>query len=119
VFNLMVVDLTGVGADSRLLFDHHQPHTGKPPHLSPEYPLPNHCWLDNQRVAFNSSQGVKTVRQAVNLDAGPESIEDEPPPLPKRSPLLPANNPKSASGSARRMKFSAGKVLTGWRSRAS
>lgn len=94
VFNLMVVDLTGGGADSRLLFDHHQPHTGKPPHLSPEYPLPDHCWLDNQRVAFNSSQGVKTVRQAVNLDAGPESIEDEPPPRPKRSPLLPANNPK-------------------------
>ncbi len=94
VFNLMVVDLTGGGADSRLLFDHHQPHTGKPPHFSPEYPLPDHCWLDNQRVAFNSSQGVKTVRQAVNLDAGPESIEDEPPPRPKRSPLLPANNPK-------------------------
>jgi dipeptidyl aminopeptidase/acylaminoacyl peptidase len=94
VFNLVVVDLTEEGARTRVLFDHHRPHSGQPPHLSPEYPLPEKCWLDKQHVMFHSSQGVKTVPQVVNLDAGPESIERDLPSALKRSPLLPPGNPQ-------------------------
>ncbi|MFH1301716.1 MAG: S9 family peptidase [Planctomycetota bacterium] len=94
VYNLTVVELNEDGATERVLFDHHQPQADKPPHRSPEYPLPEVCWLDNQRVTFNSIQGVKTVPQAVNLDVGPAAITVELPSAPGRSPLLPASNPK-------------------------
>lgn len=94
VYNLTVVELNENGATSRVLFDFHQPYDGKPPHGSPEYTLSETCWLDNQRVTFNSLQGLKSVRQAVDLDAGPAAIEVEYPPAPRRSPLLPASNPQ-------------------------
>ncbi|MDF1744125.1 MAG: S9 family peptidase [Gimesia sp.] len=94
IYNLTVVELNADGTKSHVLYDHHQRQAGKPPHLSPVNPLPQQCWLDNQRVTFNSVQGVKTVRQAVNLDNGPEAITVEYPPAPQRSPLLPASNPK-------------------------
>lgn len=93
VFNLVVIELTDNGPKSRVLFDHHAISEGEPPHLSPEYPLPENCWRDNRRVVFDSSQGVKTVRQMVDLDAGPKALDEEPPPAPQRSPLIPANSP--------------------------
>ena len=49
---------------------------------------------DNHRVTFVSSQGVKSVPQTVDLDAGPEAIEAEAMPAAKRSPLLPASDPE-------------------------
>ena len=93
IYNLVVVDLAADGPKSQVVFDHHNPDAGPAPHLSPEYPLPEEPWIDSRRVVFPSSHGVKMVRQAVDLDAGPEAIEVEPSPAPKRNPLLPANNP--------------------------
>ena len=94
MFNLKVVDLTAGRAKPRVLFDHHQSRAKAAPHFSPEYPLPENCRLDNQHVTFHSSQGVQLVRQVVNLDKGPEAIEIDLSPAPKRSPLIPRNNPK-------------------------
>lgn len=94
VFNLMVVDLTSQAAASHLVFDHHGKGADKPPHLSPTTPLPDNCWRDNQRVWFNAISGVKNLTQAVNLDAGPQAIEDRAPPAPARSHLIPASNPE-------------------------
>lgn len=90
-FNLMVVDLAG-GAKSRVLFDHHGPQADAPPHVSPTYPLPDQCWRDNQRVAFTGFRGLKSEGQCVEVDAGPQTVEDKPP-VTRRSPLLPASNP--------------------------
>ncbi len=96
VFNLMVVDLAASPATSRLVFDHHGQANEHSPHLSPEYPLALNCWRDNRRVTFTSATGVKTVPQTVDLDAGPQAIEDQPAASPARSPLLPKNNPEIA-----------------------
>ena len=80
IFNLMVVDLGSQAANSQVVFDHHGPDADKPPHLAPTTPLPDHCWLDPQRVWFNAVEGVKGVTQTVKLDAGPQAIADGPPP---------------------------------------
>jgi dipeptidyl aminopeptidase/acylaminoacyl peptidase len=93
VFNLMVVDLHSQAATSHLVFDHHGKGADKPPHLAPTTPLPDQCWRDRQRVWFNAISGVKNLPQAVNLDAGPQAIEDPAPPAPARSRLIPAGNP--------------------------
>lgn len=93
VFNLTLVELSGAGAKSRAVFDHHASAAGSPPHLSPAQPLPAQCWRDARRVVFNGISGVKTVPQLVDLDAGPEAIEDKSPPPVRRGPKLPENNP--------------------------
>ncbi len=54
IFNLVIVDLLDGSARERVLYDHHAQPSADPPHLSPEYPLPDQCWLDGQRVFFNS-----------------------------------------------------------------
>lgn len=94
IFNLVVIELTAEGPKARVVYDHHASPDAKPPHQPPEYPLPDACWRDNHRVTFVSSQSVKSVPQAVNLDAGPEAIEVEALPAAKRSPLLPVSNPE-------------------------
>lgn len=93
VFNLTVVELSVGSAKSRVVFDHHAPTAGSPPHLSPSQPLPAQCWRDARRVVFNGISGVRTVIQLVDLDAGPEAIEDKSPPPASRGPKLPPNNP--------------------------
>lgn len=95
VYNLMVVDLTANGPKSRVLFDHHDLQAGSPPHLSPNNPLPDNCWRDNHRVAFNAFSGLKSLAQCVDVDAGPQAVADTPPAV-KRSPLLPPANPQIA-----------------------
>ena len=75
------------------MYDFHATPGDPPPHLSPEFPLPDGCWRDHQRVAFTAASGVKSVPQCVNIDLGPDAVEDTPPPAPKRSPLLPPNSP--------------------------
>ena len=94
VFNLMVVDLDTGGAKSRLVFDHHGPGADKAPHFPPTPPLPDNPWRDNHRVFFTAIDGVRTLSQAVDLDAGPQAIEDKAPPARLRSRLLPAGNPQ-------------------------
>ena len=96
IFNLLVVELTSNGPRSRLIYDQHVTPEKPPPHLSPEFPLPDGCWRDHERVAFTAASGVKSIPQCVNVDVGPEAVEDTPPPTPKRSPLLPPNNPRKA-----------------------
>ena len=93
VFNLTIVELHSSGPKSRVVFDHHAPAVGSPPHLSPAQPLPAQCWRDARRVVFNGVSGVKTVPQLVNLDTGPEAIEDKSSPPAPRGPKLPPNNP--------------------------
>ena len=93
VFNLMILELTAGGAKSRLLFDHHSPQVGAPPHLPPNYPLPDHAWRDNQRVAFTGFRGLNVEAQCVDVDAGPQAVEAKPIVV-RRSPLLPAGNPE-------------------------
>jgi dipeptidyl aminopeptidase/acylaminoacyl peptidase len=93
VLNLCVVDLSATGAKSRVVFDHHAPAAGSPPHLSPSQPLPAQCWRDARRVVFNGLSGVKTLPQLVDLDAGPAAIDDPSPPPARRGPPPPANRP--------------------------
>jgi dipeptidyl aminopeptidase/acylaminoacyl peptidase len=93
IFNLMVVDLSSNAVETRLIFDHHAATDKAAPHLSPNTPLPDNCWRDAHRVTFNSYRGVAAVPQTVDLDAGPQAIEDKPQPAP-RSPLLPKANPE-------------------------
>lgn len=93
VFNLTLVELDSGGAKSRVVFDHHAPATSPPPHLSPAQPLPDACWRDVRRVFFNGVSGVKTLPQLVDLDAGPQTIEDKSPPPVRRGPRPPAGNP--------------------------
>ena len=94
VFNLMVVDLDSGGAKSWLVFDHHGTGADHPPHLSPSTPLPDNCWRDGHRVAFTAAEGVRNVPQVVDVDAGPQAVEDKAAPAPRRSPLLPPASPR-------------------------
>lgn len=92
-FNLMVVDLTKDGPRSRVIFDHHGAQgNDAPPHLPPTYPLPDSCWRDSGRVAFTGFRGLKSESQCIDVDRGPQAIEDKPPAA-RRSPLLPRANP--------------------------
>lgn len=93
IYNLIVVDLTGKEPKSQVLFDHHAPSDSPAPHLSPDYPLPQDCWRDHQRVTFQSAHGAKNVLQTVNLDAGPQAVKTDPIPGRKRGVNLPASNP--------------------------
>jgi len=86
VYNLMLVDLepketqaTEGKPKSKVLFDHHSKQPGPPPHLSPSYPLPRDCWLDDHRVTFNALDGLKHRRQVIDLNQGPEATDDAPP----------------------------------------
>jgi dipeptidyl aminopeptidase/acylaminoacyl peptidase len=92
VFNLMIVELTPDGAKSRVIFDQHGAQADAPPHLPPTYPLPDKCWRDHQRVAFTGFRGPKSEAQCVDVDAGPQTVEDKPV-VARRSPLLPPGNP--------------------------
>ncbi|MCZ2343474.1 MAG: prolyl oligopeptidase family serine peptidase [Bacteroidales bacterium] len=94
IYNLVVVDLTGQEPRSRVLFNHHVPQDSPPPHLPPDYPLPQECWRDNQRVTFFAAKGVANVSQTVNLDAGPDAVKTDPIPHGPRSARLPASNPQ-------------------------
>lgn len=88
VFNLMLVDLTSQPPQSRVLFDHHAPHTGAPPHASPVSPLPNPLWRDAARISFPGMVGWQSPWQRVDVDAGPEATPDSVPSLP-RHPAIP------------------------------
>lgn len=110
VFNLMVVDLGSQPATARIVFDHHGGDADSPPHLAPATPLPDLCWRDHQRVSFNAVSGVKNLTQTVNLDAGPQTIDDTPPPPPARSPLIPPGSP----GIGKRLR--AGDEIVHWKS---
>ncbi|MBI4622189.1 MAG: S9 family peptidase [Verrucomicrobia bacterium] len=91
IFNLTVLDLTATGANARVVFDHHGVAAGPPPHLPPASPLPDHPWRDTHRFAFTAYRGLKTEMQCVDLDRGPQAINDPPSATP-RSPLLPTGN---------------------------
>lgn len=93
VFNLTVVELDSGGAKARVVFNHHAPAGAPAPHLSPAQPLPDNCWRDTRRVFFNGLSGVKTLPQVVDLDAGPQAIEDQSPPPVRRGPKLPTASP--------------------------
>ena len=93
VFNLMVVDLKDLHAKPRLVFDHHAEGSDPPPHQPPATPLPDNCWRDAHRVTFNAFRGLASVVQTVDIEAGPQALENGPPPVLPRSPLLPASNP--------------------------
>lgn len=93
VFNLTLVELDTGGAKSRVVFNHHATASAPAPHLSPAQPLPDHCWRDARRVFINGVSGVKTLPQLVDLDVGPQAIEDKTPPSARRGPKLPAANP--------------------------
>ena len=86
VYNLMLVDLdsqkmqgTGGKPKSKVLFDHHAKQADAPPHLSPSFPLPRDCWLDDHRVMFNALDGLTQRRQVIDLDQGPEATDYTPP----------------------------------------
>jgi len=76
VFNLMILTLGDEGVESRLLFDHHAPSAGSPPHFPPTFPLPANCWRDCRRLTFNANCGPTSgVPQMVDIDAGAVVLE--------------------------------------------
>lgn len=102
VFNLRVVDL-GPGHATRLMHDHHADNGQPPPDraateppsaaLAPTTPLPDDCWRDRRHVAYGAIDGLRTVTQCVDVDGGPQTVDDPAPPAPQRSPLLPPGSP--------------------------
>jgi len=97
VFNLRVVDL-GPGSASRLIHDHHAAAGGTPPDrpppgLAPSQPLPKDCWRDRRHVVYAAADGLRSTTQCIDVDGGPEAIDDPAPPAPQLSPLLPPNDP--------------------------
>lgn len=97
VYNLMVIDLIEAANPSKLLFNHHDA-TGESPCLPPINPLPDACWRDSHRVSYSAFHGFKSKTQLIDLDVGPEAVEETPPSTTKkRSPLLPPNSPLLAA----------------------
>jgi dipeptidyl aminopeptidase/acylaminoacyl peptidase len=90
----MLLELGQTGAKPRVLFDHHSAGAEAPPHLSPNTPLPDDCWLDNHQLTFNSYRGLKVETQCVDIEKGPEAIEMTPRKAKPRSPLIPPANPE-------------------------
>ena len=75
VYNLLVVDLDSREPHNELLYDHHAPATEKPPHLSPTFPLPRDCWLNERRFISNALDGLRTRRQVIDLSRGAEASD--------------------------------------------
>lgn len=75
VYNLMIVDLDSPEPQSEVLYDHHAPATKEPPHLSPTFPLPRDCWLDEQRFVSNALDGLRTRRQVIDLEHGAKASD--------------------------------------------
>lgn len=92
VFNLLVVDLAP-GGGQRVLYDHHGSEEAAPPSLSPTTPLPDHCWRDDRHVVYAAIRGLKSETPCVDVDAGPQAVDDPTPLAVRRSPLLPPNSP--------------------------
>ncbi len=80
VYNLELVEL-GEQPKSRVLYDHHDDSTGKPPHGLPAFPLPTECWVGNRWLAVDTLAGLRGERQFIDADSphgqanshGPES----------------------------------------------
>jgi dipeptidyl aminopeptidase/acylaminoacyl peptidase len=78
IYNLLVVDLDSSPPRARVLFDHHVRGGGTPPHLSPSFPLPRDCWLDEHRFVYNAVEGLRSRRQVIDLSGGPEASDYAP-----------------------------------------
>jgi len=75
VYNLLVVDLDSREIQSNVLYDHHASRDEKPPHLSPTFPLPRDCWLDEQRFVSSALDGLRTRRQVIDLEHGADAMD--------------------------------------------
>src|SRR5262249_1452468 len=51
---------------TRVLFDHHNPAAGEPPHPPPFFPLPAACWDGDGHLVYTTEQGTAT--HTVRLD---------------------------------------------------
>ncbi len=78
VYNLMVVDLLDTTNPPRLVFNHHEA-AGEPPSLPPINPLPDACWKDSHRIVYNAYRGLKSETQLIDLDLGPQAIQETTP----------------------------------------
>jgi dipeptidyl aminopeptidase/acylaminoacyl peptidase len=75
VFNLMTLSVGTVGQNSRVLFDHHGPEAGRPPHLPPSFPLPRDCWLSLHKFFYRAADRAKNRIQILDLAGGVEALE--------------------------------------------
>ncbi len=70
-FNLTIVTLrAGDAANTRTLFDHHDPAAGDRPHPPPVFPLPDDCWDRSDHLIYNASLRSETPAYRVALDTG-------------------------------------------------
>ncbi len=81
VLNLTMIDIGKSGKDARVLFDHHGPGAGKPPHLPPSFSLPRDCWLSPDKFYYRAAHRTGARRQVIDLNEGVKSLEDESPEL--------------------------------------
>lgn len=65
IYNLAVVSLADQSATT-VVYDHHLPRTGLPPHPSPFFPLPDACWENSDAVVYTAARG--TGAQTIRLD---------------------------------------------------
>lgn len=79
VFNLLAIDLGKGGNNVRVLFDHHGPDAGDPPHLPPSFSLPRDCWLTADKCYFNAAHRTGSRRQVVDLSQGVEGLSENAP----------------------------------------
>jgi dipeptidyl aminopeptidase/acylaminoacyl peptidase len=77
VFSLAVVTLGDGGPATRVVFDQFGPGADKPPHLPPLFPLPDDCWLGNQRIGMNCEAGVGNRFSVVDINTGKAETNDE------------------------------------------
>jgi dipeptidyl aminopeptidase/acylaminoacyl peptidase len=84
VFNLAVVTFGPGGPRTEIVFDHHRPDAGKPPHPAPLFPLPPDCWADEHHIIYHTAVGPDTKTGRIDLRTGkgellPALAKDEKP----------------------------------------
>lgn len=74
VFNLAIVSLSDGGARTEILFNHHGPDAGKPPHPAPSFALPEDCWDGSGHLVYTAEQGTGTATMRLDLRTGKATL---------------------------------------------
>ncbi len=70
VFNVGIVSLAETGPNTKVLFDHHKDGEARAAHSPPSFPLPAHCWLDDENIVYDSEFKMRTESIRINVNNG-------------------------------------------------
>jgi hypothetical protein len=92
VFNFAVVSLDEKPR-TRILFDHHDPKSDRPPHAPPAFPLLEDCWEKDGQLVYTSEAGTRTGWWRLDVATGKgKGLTDPPPQIDRRGQLAPVAN---------------------------